>query len=171
MAYIYQIINKLTQKRYIGETLNAEERKERHFSDLRKNCHHSQKLQRAFNKYGKENFEFSIIAEVSDNERFKYEMYYINQYNSWHDGYNETSGGDNPGYEKLQKMVYCYSFDGEYLDEWYISGRAASRALLIDQGLIQKICVGLRKSAFDKNGRRLRFSYELKDKLEKIEFN
>ena len=82
MAYIYQIINKLTQKRYIGETLNAEERKQRHFSDLRKNNHHSEKLQRAFNKYGEENFEFGIIEEVPDSERFEYEMSYINQYNS-----------------------------------------------------------------------------------------
>ena len=41
--------------------------------------------------------------------------------------------------------------------------------MLIDQGLVQKICSGVRKSAFDKDGRRLRFSYELKGELEKIE--
>ena len=41
--------------------------------------------------------------------------------------------------------------------------------MLIDQGLLQKICTGVRKSAFDKNGRRLRFDYQLHDRLEKID--
>ncbi len=169
MAYIYQIINTLNQKRYIGETLNFNQRISNHWSDLNNQKHHSQKLQRAFNKYGANSFKAEIIAEVPDDDRFDWECYYIKKYNTYIEGYNETSGGDNPGYEKLQKIVYCYDFEGNYLDEWYCSGREAARILNIDQALLQKICIGTKKSAYDNNGRRLRFSYELVDKLDLIQ--
>lgn len=168
MAYIYEIINIVNNKRYIGETLNLEQRFQRHWHDLKNNCHHSSKLQRAFNKYGQDSFVTNVIAEVRDEDRFEWEQHYIQKYNTFFEGYNETSGGDNPGFEVLQKVVYCYSFEGEYLDEWYISGREASRQLHIDQGLLQKICTGQKKSATDIQGRKLRFSYELKDSLEPI---
>jgi len=171
MAFIYKIENNINHKVYIGETLNPEERWSRHLTDLRHNKHHSNKLQRAFNKYGENVFWFEVIAEVNNDTRYEDEKQYIQQYNSYNLGYNETTGGDNPGYEKKQKVVYCYDFNGNYLDEWYISGREASRILSIDQALLQKICVGQRKSAYDAQGRRLRFSYKLVDFLDTIESN
>ena len=169
MAYIYQIINTINQKRYIGETLNFHDRSIRHLEDLKNQIHHSSKLQRAYNKYGKDAFIIEKIAEVPNEDRFEWEKFYIKKYNSYQQGYNETSGGDNPGFEKLQKTVYCYAVSGEYLDEYYVSGREASRILEIDQALLQKICTGQKKTAFDKNGRRLRFSYDLVDNLGSIE--
>ena len=77
--------------------------------------HHSQKLQRAFDKYHAENFQVQVIEEIEDEKRFEREIFYIDFYNSYEDGYNETRGGDNPGYEKLLKTVYCYNQDGIYL--------------------------------------------------------
>lgn len=165
MAFIYSIYNTITQKRYIGETLCLDDRWQRHLWDLQHNKHHSHKLQASFNKYGVDAFVFTTLEEVDDDIRFSKEKQYIAQYNSYLDGYNETSGGDNPGFEQLQKTVYCYDFDGYYLNECYVSGRAASRELNIDQALLQKICIGTKISAYDKNNRRLRFSYQLVDKL------
>lgn len=64
---IYQIENKVTGKLYVGSAWNCWLRKTGHFNKLRANKHHSIKLQRSFNKYGEENFKFSII-EFCDEE-------------------------------------------------------------------------------------------------------
>lgn len=58
-GYIYKIINKESGKFYVGSTINVEKRKKRHFSDLKNNRHHCISLQRAYNKYGQDAFDFS----------------------------------------------------------------------------------------------------------------
>lgn len=58
---VYQIVNKINNKIYIGGTLDLRERFVNHISELRNNRHHSIKLQRAFNKYGIENFFFEVL--------------------------------------------------------------------------------------------------------------
>ena len=66
-GYIYKIINKENGKFYIGSTINLEKRKKRHFDDLHNKKHHCIFLQRAYDKYGFEVFEF-IPKEVSIND-------------------------------------------------------------------------------------------------------
>lgn len=61
---IYQIRNIINKEIYIGSSINLEKRKSVHFSLLRSGKHHSIKLQRAFNKYGKENFKFEILELI-----------------------------------------------------------------------------------------------------------
>lgn len=58
---IYKIVNLVDGKMYIGSSVNIYNRKNAHYSDLRKNIHHNVHLQRAFNKYGEENFKFERI--------------------------------------------------------------------------------------------------------------
>lgn len=58
---IYRIINTLDNKYYIGSSINIYKRWSRHIRDLNKNKHHSVKLQRAWNKYGKQRFIFEIL--------------------------------------------------------------------------------------------------------------
>lgn len=160
MATIYFIKNTVTEKYYIGETIDYPGRINHHFSDLRRHIHHSHKLQNAFDTYGEEAFEWGVIEEVDDDIRFDRESEIIAQYNSYNNGYNETSGGDCPGYEKLCKTVYCYNLDGTPKNISFPSGREASRVLGIHQSSVQKICKGEKKSARDKNGEWYRFSYE-----------
>lgn len=95
-GYIYQITNKINGKRYIGKTNNAEHRLEQHYSALKKGKHHSVELQRAFDKYGWENFDFTYeLFEVEDENALKIlEIKTIEKYDSYHNGYNETIGGD-----------------------------------------------------------------------------
>lgn len=96
IGYIYYIINKETGKRYVGQTINIKSRKEKHYTALRNNYHHSHKLQRAFNKYGEEKFDFIYEEYQIDSQRelFCREIDMINYYNSYYDGYNETLGGE-----------------------------------------------------------------------------
>lgn len=62
MACIYQIKNIVNNKIYIGSTIRASYiRKYEHFSELRNNKHCNNHLQKAWNKYGEDKFEFSIL--------------------------------------------------------------------------------------------------------------
>lgn len=60
---IYKIVNNVNGKVYIGSTKNFDKRKQQHFYTLSQKKHHSPKLQRSYNKHGKESFEFQIVEE------------------------------------------------------------------------------------------------------------
>lgn len=63
---IYKIANKINGKFYIGSSNDIKDRWREHRNALNQNKHHSNHLQRAWNKYGEENFEFEIIEEFED---------------------------------------------------------------------------------------------------------
>ena len=50
-------------------------------------------LSRAFRKYGIENFSFEILEECSKEDLDDREIYYISKYDSYFNGYNQTTGG------------------------------------------------------------------------------
>ena len=110
MIGIYSIYSKSQNKYYIGKSIDVHKRFLTHLSDLRLNKHHSKYLQNVYNKYGKDDLVFNIITECSLEESGALEKYYINKFNSFHDGFNETEGGEwgAPGrkfsQETLQKM-------------------------------------------------------------------
>jgi group I intron endonuclease len=58
---IYQIRNTVNGHCYIGSAVNIRTRWNLHKHHLQQNKHHSQYLQRAWNKYGEDCFEFEII--------------------------------------------------------------------------------------------------------------
>lgn len=61
---IYKILNNINGKFYIGSAVNIERRLFWHKSRLRNNSHPNIYLQRAWLKYGEENFTFHIIEIV-----------------------------------------------------------------------------------------------------------
>lgn len=63
---IYQIVNIINQKKYIGSSNNTTRRWHEHKKHLRKNNHNNIHLQRAWNKYGENAFTFNVIEEVQD---------------------------------------------------------------------------------------------------------
>lgn len=77
MACIYKIKNIENGKYYIGSTKNYEGRKKQHILQLKNRNHHNYKLQKDWDFYGEECFEFSVLEEVSDNEQFKKEQWYL----------------------------------------------------------------------------------------------
>lgn len=79
---IYKITCKGNNKIYIGSSKNIKYRWQVHLSELRGNRHHSTYLQRSFNKYGEESFEFSVLLEMFEyNEELlrMIEWYYIEE--------------------------------------------------------------------------------------------
>ena len=67
---VYCIKNTITNKVYIGSSLNIKSRLKTHIFSLKNNKHHSLKLQRSYNKYGKDNFLFKIL-ELCDKKELE----------------------------------------------------------------------------------------------------
>lgn len=74
---IYQILNKITQKRYIGYASNIRTRLKGHGSDLNKKQHPNNYLQKAWLKHGESNFIFSVIEECSKDVLCLREDYWV----------------------------------------------------------------------------------------------
>lgn len=116
-GYIYKIINKINGKMYIGQTLNIEKRIKDHFSSLEQQKHHSIKLQRAYNKYGKDNFyyEYQQIQIKNLDELLLKEIEEIEKNDSYNNGYNMTKGGEgNLTKLTIEERVCIYNICQKY---------------------------------------------------------
>lgn len=83
---IYCIENTINGKVYIGSSRNIGQRKAVHYSDLKHNKHHSKVLQRAYDKYGKDAFKFSVLEFCKEEDRIEIEqkwldVFFTNSYN------------------------------------------------------------------------------------------
>lgn len=98
LGYIYRITNKVTQQHYIGQTIDINRRKRKHFNTLKNNTHDNPKLQASWNKYGEENFEFEYWKfEINSEEELnQLECEYIDKYDSLANGFNLVPGGGKP---------------------------------------------------------------------------
>lgn len=97
IGYIYKITNNINGKSYIGKTNNIERRWKEHKSGNGGTAI----LDKAFNKYGIQNFTFSVIQSITgsnietfNKELSDLEIMYISTYNTYIDGYNATIGGE-----------------------------------------------------------------------------
>lgn len=80
LSGIYKITNTINGHCYIGSSVNIRSRWRGHISDLSKNKHHSIYLQRAWNKYGANCFEFSVIEECEKSLLIQREQFHINKF-------------------------------------------------------------------------------------------
>ena len=92
--YIYSIVNVKNGKRYIGYTNDLDRRLYDHFKQLDLGIHPNPKMQDEFNK---EDFKIEILEsfiQVSVQEVAQRERYWIEKYDSFRNGYNQTGGGE-----------------------------------------------------------------------------
>lgn len=92
---IYFIKNITNNKIYIGQTIDFHYRIRKHKEKLRKGNHSNEYLQRAWNKYGENSFDFGIFEECVEDRLDVLENLYIDKFNSMNRnfGYNLESGG------------------------------------------------------------------------------
>jgi len=90
VIYCYHCIP--TGKKYIGQTIREEHRKKRHEHDCKKGV--DNKFYRAVRKYGWEMFIYGIVEEYNVDILNEQELFYIDYYDSYHNGYNSTIGGE-----------------------------------------------------------------------------
>ena len=122
---IYKITNLINNKCYIGQTAKtAEERWKEHKAHAFGSHPNDQNktLYQAIRKYGVENFSFEVIQDDIDTfEKLdKAEIYWIDYYNSFVKGYNETFGGQQ--YHKILP-------NKEIIEDYYKTRSARKTAL------------------------------------------
>ena len=84
---VYQIVNKINDKRYIGSSINLNRRRSNHFSNLRKDKSVHPHLQAAWNLYGEDAFEFGHILICEEFELLRYEQALLDK---WKPEYNSN---------------------------------------------------------------------------------
>ena len=91
---IYMYVNKINGKRYVGQ---ARDFNKRHKTHVKKSTN-KLIIDKAFNKYGEENFDIIILKKDLNTQCLMnfWESYYIDKYNCLSkDNYNISSGGSN----------------------------------------------------------------------------
>lgn len=94
---VYNIRNIVNNKRYIGSSKDIYGRWTVHLRNLENKKHPNDHLQKAWNKYGKENFEFAILEECDENIRYKIEQEWCDLF----EAYNPDKGYN------IAKVVTC----------------------------------------------------------------
>ena len=101
---IYLIRNNITRKLYIGKTIqDVKKRWKEHIAASFNSQHkdYNSHFHRAIRKYGKDNWTIYTIKICSSSNLNmlnsilnRAEIYYISQFDTYHNGYNSTKGGD-----------------------------------------------------------------------------
>ncbi len=126
MVGIYKIQNKINGKVYIGQSIDIDKRIKEHFykAENKKDISYNSAIHHAIRKYGKENFECSVIEECNQSELDDKERGYIKQYNSLSpNGYNISSGGQKCKKKEIEdnERMVCI-FCGKEIDKYSILG-------------------------------------------------
>lgn len=90
VIYCYHCIS--TGKKYIGQTVYEQKRKSQHKHDCNRGVNN--KFYRAVRKYGWDNFIYGIVESYDINNLNEQEVFYIDKYDTYQNGYNSTIGGE-----------------------------------------------------------------------------
>ena len=112
---IYEIVNKINNKRYIGQAIDIEKRLNTHKKELLHNKHHNLILQGDFNTYGIESFEFNIVKLCEEEFLNTMEKHYIEKFNTTAYGYNIKNGNKTINRELRNKRKDSISPQELYL--------------------------------------------------------
>jgi len=89
---IYCYCSITSGKKYIGQTIHEQHRKNQHRHDSNRGV--DNKFYRAVKKYGWDDFIYGVIEECSESDLNEREKHYINLYDTYNVGYNANVGGD-----------------------------------------------------------------------------
>lgn len=109
-AGIYRFINNRTGEVYVGQSTNIWIRRANHHKELTLGTHHNRGLQEDHNRG--DTFTFEVLEKMPNATRKELEereIFYINKFNSFYEGYNQTPGGE---YDKYKGQ---YEYGGDRL--------------------------------------------------------
>lgn len=95
MIGIYKITNLINGKSYIGLSTHIEDRWQYHKTPYNWEREKDKLLYKAIIKYGIKNFIFEVLEECLPEELSEKEKYYIEKYDTYKNGYNMTTGGED----------------------------------------------------------------------------
>ena len=90
---VYEIVNTVNGKRYIGSSVDISSRFRHHKNELQKGIHRNPRLQNAWKKYGKEYFIFNLLIRCDAEMTLTYEQICLD---SLHPEYNIAPHVDTP---------------------------------------------------------------------------
>jgi len=112
MTCIYKITNIINNKFYIGSAVDFKKRKSSHLYYF-KNQKHQDYFQKAYNKYGEENFLFEVLEIVENkNKLLEREQFYLDSLTPWRRniGYNIAKiAGSQLGFKHSEKTKLLLS--------------------------------------------------------------
>lgn len=153
---IYIIKNTINDNVYIGQTtLPVNERFKAHIKRSTILTKHY-KLYNAMRKYGRDKFYYEILEEnIPINELDRKEIFYIEKYDSFNNGYNSTKGGDGRTINKdcdeeiIIKEYSCGKSSSEIAEMFGVSYNTILRVLERRKQKIRKD--GRKYDRFEKN--------------------
>lgn len=164
---VYLITNMISGHQYVGFTSLPPKKRWSNGKGYKENVY----FYNAIKKYGWNNFKKEILEEnLTQQEAKEKEIFYINKFDTFNNGYNKTLGGDsgiihtpetkekisiaskNMSKEsrlaiakKLSKTVYQYDLDGNFIKK-FPSCSSAGKELNISSAHITAVCNGIRKT-------------------------
>jgi group I intron endonuclease len=144
---IYQIRNLVNGKKYVGSAFNFYNRFRCHLSNLNKNKHDNDHLQKSFNKYGSDNFVFELIEKVEDSKiLYSREEKYIREFFG-DNCYNMKINNNNPFIEYNFDKMKSFSLIGTDNQEYFFTGYTnASKSIGVNSDGIRLVVIGKLKS-------------------------
>lgn len=127
MGIIYSITNIQNKKVYIGKTIRPlQVRWNEHKKDMYNPDKNDNKLYRAMNKYGVENFIIEILEENIPNDILgQKEQDYIKLYDSYYNGYNSTLSGEGESCVDIEELKKLYALGKSYSEIAKITGHTS----------------------------------------------
>lgn len=164
MAYIYLIRNDINDKVYIGKTLQKiETRFKAHLYNAKNNRTKGSILYKAIRKYGQEHFSVELLEETDNPE--ERECFWIKQFDSFHNGYNATPGGDGRPWINRQLVLTTYAKVGLITETSKILGVCKQQVSAIlkennikvpDNKTLRTVLIGVPVMQYSKDGVYLR---------------
>ena len=117
---VYSIINTVNDNKYIGQTRqNLNKRWLYHITESK--SFSDRPLYRAINKYGIDSFKIRILEECPVSLLDEREVYWIDFLDTYHNGYNATTGGEHPEHsqdtkDKISKTMIDLYRSNEWKD-------------------------------------------------------
>ena len=119
MSIIYEFVNNINKKVYVGQTIDYKQRIRSHKFNLNQNK--NTPFYNALEKYGWENFLINIVEECEENKLNEREIYWINEKKSLYpNGYNLLKGGNQARHTDITKQKISNGRKGIKFSESHI---------------------------------------------------
>lgn len=133
---VYMYINAINYKKYIGITSNEEIRKYQHRENYKKK---NTTFYNAISKYGYSNFYYKILeTNLSREDACKMEINYIEKFNTYYNGYNDTFGGDGGVKIKIEQQTQNHIIT-DYINNQNFTVNILSKKYNLSNYIITKI--------------------------------
>lgn len=154
VGFIYKYENKINHKVYIGQTTDLVNRKSSH---RYKATFEKNKFYNAVRKYGWDNFDFDIVAQVEENDLAQLtttldtlEVEFIEKYDSFYNGYNSTTGGHSYRGKEVSEEFREYCRNRIYSEETKKKMSIATHNKVVSESTREKLRQNAIRNNFSK---------------------